>query len=397
MTTSTRRRPSRAVIKALGAFFAGPRCVVSDLPPDKLRPERHHLDDDPSNSEFPNLIPLAHHHNDFLGKVALSAAHTKFVGDLGALDPTRLMSTARECFNIWHSGSAYGCSRLAFWVARRYQKQEFEHTVIFACNALYFCRHRNALDAKYELVLDILRRDLEPGVLASEALSAASALAILQEIAGIYGEHGHIDEGEALYKQIDRLLQQPNIMATEPRQHFALLRREASIRGIRGSIRDARAQLKEARGLVGADPNADASARNTEAWLLMDRGEYGEAVDVLEPLFLHYRDKLIADDGKTVLPGALTAWNAAELMLNYATALTRSRNGRLARRRLQALQYAKLLFELGGSRPFTIRQGVWTASPEIAAQIASPTLLPLGVDTILAPLAKAVCQRVGLL
>jgi hypothetical protein len=393
-----RCRPTDEVRTALAEFYAGPLCVVTDSPLADVRADIHHLDDNTTNCSFPNLIPLIHHHNDYLGKVAQAARRDRDVGDLGILEPDQLMNRARSRFDLWRSGSAYGCARLAYWIATRYKCDNFEHTIRFACNAFYFCRHRQGLDSRYDLIRDVLQRDLIPAVEKAQSISADAALAILQDIAGIYAEHGHVVEAEALYGQMDRLLQQPTFIHHDRKRHAAILRKEATIAGTRdGLIADVKARLREATALAPSDPNVHANVVNTEAWLLIDAGRFRDAVELLEPLYLEYKDKLLARDGKTVLPAALTAGNAAELMLNYATALARARIGRLAERRRRALDIAVALFTFAGSRAYTLRRDVWTIIPEAASEIRAPTSLPLGIDAQLSELATTVCKRAGLL
>src|SRR4051794_32579046 len=115
-----RQKISNTVEQRLLAFFRTKRCVVTG----DENAEWHHLDDDPTNSVFENILPLGSN----LNSPALRDARLRAdKGNLGALNgqlaPRSLIQTAAWWFNVnWKTANAYACARLAFHVADRYRR-----------------------------------------------------------------------------------------------------------------------------------------------------------------------------------------------------------------------------------------------------------------------------------
>jgi len=197
---------------------------------------------------------------------------------------------------------------------------------------------------------------------------------LLQEAAGIYGEQGLIDEAHELYQVLDALGPQVILASQDPLKYAAALRRQSTVIGAgRGPDPTVKAMLREARDASGGDENTAISAANTEAWLLISSGHADDAVDILEELYVRYRDRVLSPAG-AAMPVAMTAWNAAELMFNFALALTIARPTGFKPVRDNALLAATKLFEVSGARPFKIRSDL---SPTTALSGLPPKLVPV--------------------
>ena len=102
-----RVKPTTGVMTELELFY-GSRCVVEDTP----NPEPHHLDENPRNSIFSNLIPINRQLN----------------GDIeyrhGEVDIAKIIHAAKERFSLSWFARSYGCWRTVCFVADKCEHPE---------------------------------------------------------------------------------------------------------------------------------------------------------------------------------------------------------------------------------------------------------------------------------
>ncbi|NTW88198.1 MAG: hypothetical protein HGB26_03545 [Desulfobulbaceae bacterium] len=344
-----RQNPSRSLQRELEIFYGGKRCIVTS----SSIAEWHHLDDNSANTSFQNLVPLSPNFNLALRDVTKRAADDKILLLPPHLLPDALFHQASLHFVAWEPALAYGCARLAFFISNVYLSQHPDRSLPFTCEAHHFVRHRFNLT----LIGDILDRDIYRCLETCEKIGPRTAVGIFQEAAALYSEFGQLSQATELYDAIDSVRRRFKASPVDPARYAAVLRRDATTRGVReGFTPSVKARLAEAIQAIPGDENTQSSVVNTQAWLLLDQTEFREALDLLEPYYKAYRDKIFTPGGN-IRAVSVNAWNAAELFRNYVIALTFSRPTRYRERRERALREAEALFDRAGARPFDLRPG----------------------------------------
>jgi hypothetical protein len=342
-----RQSPSPANDKRLRAYFGGKRCTVRGS---SINNAWHHLDDDASNGHFANFVPLGSELNVALRDARSLAAKGEIPTlAFGELTPSALLAQAAAWHSKWETGLAYGCSRLASFIASAYLKEPPDLTLVYACDAIYYARHR--FDAA--LIEDTLARSVVPQLAAAPTMSQATVGIVLTQLAGLCSEFGLVREATEIFEAIDRL--GVGTGSSSAIREAALMRRSAMDSGRLGiSRREVYAQLRESVKLANGNPNAELSAATTIMWFAQLDEDWGGIVDLLEPLYARHRPATVLRHGRA--PG-VTAWNLSELALGYGVARARADGRRIKSRAADALSAATSLFSVGGSRPFEIAPG----------------------------------------
>jgi hypothetical protein len=314
--------------------------------------EYHHIDEDASNTVFANLIPVGSTFNSPI----LRDTRQRFKKSRDAvlpadLDPAALTLRANLHFAQWNVARAYGCARLAYFIAKNHLGMDAESRVGYSCSAMYFARH----SVNFDLILDILKRDFMP--MANSRVSSQMRTVMLQELAGIHSDVGQQEKAFRLFQLIPdasgNLLLQLNA-----ERHAALLRRKAtSIIATHGATGTSNSLLQDARESNPFSENLTASIANTQAWERLSEQDYTGAMDVLEPLHERYIRKIFSANN-FIQPIAITAWNAAELLHSYAIAAAHL-DKKHRRTSNAALDRAARIYTRCGTCPFELRAGFW--------------------------------------
>ncbi len=395
-----RAAPVPAETELLTRFYGGGHCLVTGEENAGWYP----LDGRIGDASFENLVPLADRLGAVLSRVRRRSARGAALSaqrELPAeLSPEHLGTRAKLLFGTWEVHRAYGCARLAYWVSSRVLGQPFERSIRFACDALYFGRQ----DPRERVVHDVLDRDLGPAVEACGAISTDVVLLLLQSLAGLLGEHGRVDTAEALYRIMDSLLARSGEAIRDPLLAGAFRRRLATVRAALLSNRFAVDRgFDEVEEAHGSDPNLRIGLLNSRAWSYLDRGEHRDAYKLIDRDCRAMLRRIEAGGGR-IEPGAMSVWNAAELLLNYAVALTHVQPRDWHELRRRTLHAAARLFALSGLRAYVWRQGVWIAGETIERaegdlgehSIPVPRELSERLEKKVEALAQAVCRKAGL-
>ncbi|HVP45215.1 MAG TPA: hypothetical protein VMT32_01480, partial [Bryobacteraceae bacterium] len=147
-------------LRQLTAYFADTRllirtvrCVVTD----SANFEWHHLSQsDPKDHRISNIVPLAGPLNKNLYHSL--EADTPLERCLGC---EKLKEKAEEAFfQDGQAARAYGCSRIAYYVAQ-YTPRSFSYQLDCARRALYYARHRLNYQILQELLNDTIQQRVE--------------------------------------------------------------------------------------------------------------------------------------------------------------------------------------------------------------------------------------------
>jgi hypothetical protein len=362
-----RQNTSHSLARELELYYGGKRCVVTKS--DQC--EYHHLDDNDSNTTFVNLVPLASTLNCPTLRDACKRKRKSLPVTLCAeLEPDNLLQRGNLHFAEWNISLAYGCARLAFYIGMNYLDMDAESRLPFSCAAMYFARH----SANHALIKDILERDFFP-IINSQQLSEKMRYIIIQELAGIYSEHGHHKESLSLYQMIPKVLISVS-SEINAKKYSAVLRRKAtSIIADHGATAIAKALLSDARDACPFSKNLEVSIANTLAWSCLSENDYKGAIDILKPLHDQYNTAIFSPSD-IIKPISITAWNAAEVFHSYSIAA--SHLGKNYKRSAEkALHHASLIYTKTGAFPFVLRPRFWDQAKHVHMQASQRGVNPI--------------------
>jgi len=334
-------------------YYGPPACVIDGSP----HFEYHHLDDDKSNTTFANMVPLGATWNCPILRDAKTKRQKEREFDLPAqLDPTYLVRQAAQHFSQWKVAQAYGCARLAHFIAVNYLAWSGEQRVGMASDALYYARQ----SLNYELIADVLKRDFEP-IVAGWSGSYIVRTAVATDLAGILSEHGLNDEASSLYEVVPRIVPAGYSTGNEVAiREAALLRRKALGHvALCGLTRTAESMLREAQDANPNSQNTATSLANTRAWSLIADGHYDRALEVLEPFFRLYRGTVVTEGGY-IQPNNVSGWNVAEVFHSYSVANYHLWRRGSSERGAFALRAAERIYRMCHTGPFPLRKDIWS-------------------------------------
>lgn len=302
-----------------------------------------------TRSSWMSYVPLLWSAADILVRLGRDAPRMLLADRL--LSPTALLRRADAHFAAGDTPLAYGAARLAasIW-SQAAEGDAVGHELQAAADAFFYARHRVA----YPLLADLLTCHVVPR-LSRQYWTEAARAAWLQEIAGLYGEHGEAAHATPLYTVLATLQRGPVSLAKE----ISRLRREGLTQSVLGG-RTGTALLEEAQLLVGnkllATPgtlNSALSVANARAWLFMQEGNWRGTRQVLEPfkdLLQGFIDEALSEG--VVRPG-VTSWNFGELLHGLGIATGRHEG----RKRDELLRAAGRVIQEAGARMFWVRPG----------------------------------------
>ena len=219
----TRQRVPKNIQRELRGYFRDTRrtigmvsCVVTEREDFTW----HHLNHDPNDHRLSNLVPLIQDLNKNLDSGRSNSGHIN-----GRLRCEELENTADTAF--WMDGQvarAYGCSRIAFYVAE-YSRRPLSFRLECARRSLYYARHRTNFEILEELhndtVLDLLStatdKQLCPEVIRST----------LQELEALLTLGGESAEALRLHRHVQKVK-----LPSDEYKHASALRRKAQTVGI---------------------------------------------------------------------------------------------------------------------------------------------------------------------
>ena len=350
-----RKQPSSNLLKRLGIFYGGRRCVVSGLDQNS---DWHHLDDNPGNTCFSNLIPLGRDHNNKLEIYRrYQGKEDVWKGYDIELEPGILLITSRKHFISGDIGLAYGCSRLAVWMINlypslfgKYDRNAYWELVF---QALSCARHADS----QELIEDIIGRDIEKH-LATLNGDKNNVFLIALEFASILQEYLCISDADELFVFIDDKLKK---MPYERADFLSKMMRRISLSNIIKSNNIAKTidMLSEADKLVlSSSANLHVGVANARAWLYLAKSNPVKAIDTILPII----DNIFGNNG-SYKKEIVTPWNALESIITYNRALEMidtKNNGKAKKSAFEQLKYTLNFFRLKciGLRPIAYNLSV---------------------------------------
>lgn len=269
----TRRRVGKRLDQRLQDYYGDRRCVAAL---EGGLGDWHHLDDDPSNTRFANLVALEGRYNK-----ALEAAHLRRQRNAEPVvvppevSPGLLLARARQHRARWNNGKAYGAARLASFVAREYLDEPPDQVLGYVTETIRHLRHR--FDSA--LLEDVVRRDVLPA-LAGPGVSRATAVRMVYQLGCVYGDYGYRVEAAEIYDRIEPHLGPGRIdtgwYANARRRHAQLDDDTAY------AIKD----LEDTFGIARWDADLTMAIEVTIAWRRAaagDRGGMDRSREALEP------------------------------------------------------------------------------------------------------------------
>ncbi len=193
-----RQQPNIQVRRNLANFYGGLGCVVTAHP--EGRASLHHLDGNPSRSDFGNLLPLA---LDLHNGLRLGLAPDDLRKELREKP---LKKVAENHFRSGDAPRAFGCLRLAYAISAHFQKgfcRDLDAEFQLLAHCLYFLR-RCVGQAKLELVYENLRwlleAELQRTLSSKKVIPPFGSFCLLAELGSWLNELGHSRFGLQLLK-----------------------------------------------------------------------------------------------------------------------------------------------------------------------------------------------------
>jgi hypothetical protein len=210
-----RQKISRPLEQRLKNYFDGKRCVITGaIEKNGLSINWAHLDEDPSNTTFSNIIPLSSGFNLTQEEWRRNKeAQIGWFNRTISLKSNYLSYQSLVQFRSGLPALAYGCSRLGKVLAIKYQK-EFEASVgdvwEFFCKCLYYLPYRMDYELLESVLVD-LNKYIDLQLNCPNALRAS----LLQAIANLYQDNGQWNEADEIYKTLHFENQiAPNMLAS---------------------------------------------------------------------------------------------------------------------------------------------------------------------------------------
>ena len=216
-------------IRDVDRFYGCKVCVVSGASKDETH--YHHLDENSDNWFFENVVPLAAGLNEAIDTHRKRTTGKKWPPAIDDnLRPGKLLDAAISHLSHHNRSSSYGCSRLASFIAIRYEVQMEDLAARCAEHSLYSARPTGHLC----LAADTLKRTILDGIFKRnlETVNAVSWAELVKEIGCYYLEFGLPRAWSRCEDLTERLIannesREAVILKLRTRQHhaFVLLKR----------------------------------------------------------------------------------------------------------------------------------------------------------------------------
>lgn len=351
-------------VRQLEAFYGGNFCIVRSNRYQQHPAEWHHLDDNNKNDDFSNIVPINGQLNIWLRDINNQIkTNTELVQiPSSELRSDVLQATAVIHFADWNLARAYGCARLASFVARRYLNWPIEIRLEYALQALFYARHcRN-----FHLLFDVYKRDVIPDLHKLDSISSVIAAALFNELGDTFSDNGAASLACRMYEitlGFGKAAQQSHF---RPFRFASRLRKSAAAHGIiEQSLNVTKKQLEQSLAEAPADENQEVIVANALAIVLLHHGYDTDARDALEPLVIRYKRKLVDGSGN-VKPKSPSTQAIVDLFQLYAVSVARTEI-RKQPKVLEAVQMAKHIQERTGVWPTIPSKDFWPRLAEILA------------------------------
>ncbi len=356
-------------------YFGGKRCVITDTTDGNVN--WHHLDESASdtnrNDNFANIIPLAWGFNDPLGKAFSAATAGGRIPLGGPLWWESLSDQAMLHYRNWELALAYGCARLAVFVARDYGQDSTPDDVLrLAARAFWFARHR----LNYALLSDVITRDILPLLENPAVRSPSTEVVIVYEICSLLNECGDRDSTSDSQNTLDTLLTRLQGSVDDPFRYAGTIRRQVVVRmASEGLDADMLAMLDDSERAAPENPSVQVGAALTRAWNQLSQGDWNNAYDTLRPVHDEYIKFSLRRRG-SVQPIPVTLGMMGELEFLYAVSLGGAKPTRWKQRQEKSIHAAGSFYLKGGYRVPLILPRFWESPRTL--EIAGPLIAKIG-------------------
>ncbi len=365
-------------IKKLKEFYGAKKCVVQG---NTISAHWHHLDDDSSNSVFTNAVPLEAGFNVNLREARKAALKKERFEPKDALWPGQLLLTAKSHSTEWDNGSAYGCSRLACFIATNYLPSSAQSILECGYFSMLYARHRY----DNELIFDTLQRSILPILRWSPAPSVNPKLLLLllREVLSLYSEQWCFDEAKALEEPMRELLRKSKEYL-ESFEIAGILRRFAMTAGaIAMPLRMIDDLVKESQDASEGNLNFYVGGVLARCWPRLQSNQLEHCLDMTSEVMDKFRLKFSdIDDTLGTKHEAdklrLTAGNLAEIERLHGALILRLRDKkRHLLDGIRHLEASQRIFSKVRARPYTMLEGQWTEIERIISPEGRSMLLQI--------------------
>lgn len=344
-------------IKQLEAFYGGKFCVVRSNNYQQHPAEWHHLDDNSKNDHFANIVPIHRQLNtwcrDVHNELKIDAHLIRL--PTSELRPDILQSSAIVHFADWNIPRAYGCARLASFVARRYLDWPIEVRIEYALQAAFYARHcRN-----YYLIYDVYVRDVIPDLYHLDSISSVLAASLFNELGDTFSDSGLACEACRMYEIALGFGKNAQQSRFRPFRFSSRLRKSTLVHGITNyDLISTKKNLKYSLDEAPNDECQETNVTNALATVFLHYGYNKEARDVLELLVMRYKNKLIDGFGN-LKPKPPSAQTMVDLFQLYAASVAQTER-RNQPKMLDAMKMAKHIRARSGVWPTTPTEDFWS-------------------------------------
>jgi len=350
-SVSDRTAIPRGRDRELRSYFGAKKCVVTDFSPATW----HHLDDDPQNHVLGNLVPLEGCLNDSLGKAALESRKGGRPLLDARLTPEALATRAMSHYLEWRIAPAYGCARLAVFVAREYCRRTASEVLEFASNAFWYARHR----LNYDLLEDIVTRDILPVVSARSVLRPSAITAALHELCTLLHECGDHNYAHEAYETLDVLATSLRRSTEDPFRYAGIVRRQATmLLADSGLTSEVLTLIEESQSAAASNEAVQLGGQLAKAWGHLHATTPNKAAEFVEHSYRKYIPVILP--GGEVVPKGVTLGMVAELSFHYCINVITTRPHGWKRKLEHGIGSARALYSLGGHRVPEILPGFWS-------------------------------------
>ena len=387
-TRKGRRPVSIATRRELSEFFGG-TCILTGL----SKPTPHHLNGDPSDSQFANLLPLnLELHNGL--QIGVSPDNLD-----ARLQESRLKSAAESHFRLGESNRAYGCLRLVYALSAHYfnkSKRDIDSEMQAAAHCFYFLRrsiteHRSGLG--YTILEYLLSHEIPRTLEGRTIIPPYGKFCLLVELASWLCESGPPGSGldflrkaQKQLKEFRKHLRASDLSRFERQMANTLLQMNEDSREFETAVR------------VSSDcgdnsENNRLSVDNVHLLRHLSKNEPKKALDVLGERFEHFEKQTSFCFGPLDAMDSTVMTNLGYMgfsLIAESQLVKSSGQRRKLEARLRALKYQEARY----ARRTTLNRvpGLYTAAAEAAKRFPAMAgfldvryypLLPLSLSALM--------------
>ena len=206
-------------------FYGGRESVLSGT----IRGTLHHIDGDPSNDSFENLVPLQHEVHSGIPPPASPRGEGILTSADGKMDPQALREKGRDRYREGKTAHAFGCARLAHGVRRYYRWRRPDDELCSLRDALYYLRRCFVLNPiqSLRLLKYILEDELLRTLKAKPVINATTTVMLLEEMGAWLNEFGQWKSAEAVLLAAQERVKATDIPTKEPLFYSGMFRQLA--------------------------------------------------------------------------------------------------------------------------------------------------------------------------